>query len=299
MRHFLSLTDVDQDELRQLLRRAAELKKGIPHQILSGKILCLLFEKPSTRTRVAFESGMIHLGGHTMFIARDHTQLIRGEPIADTAKVISALVDIIAFRSQSHQRLEKLAHHSTVPVINALSDRFHPCQILADMQTFMEHRGDIAGKKVAWIGAGNNVCQSYIQAAALLDFQLCIACPEKYVSDPHLIAAHADKVSLTDDLYAAAQGAHLLVTDVWYSMGNENEIATRRKDLARYSVDAQLLAVASPDAVVLHCLPAHRDEEISADLLDAPNSIIWEAAKNRMYTQQALLEFLLIKDGAP
>lgn len=297
VRHFLTLLDLSPDELQGLMRRSIELKAkqraGELYQPLRGKILGMVFEKSSTRTRVSFEAGMAQMGGHAMFLAPKDTQLGRGEPIEDSARVMSAMVDIIMVRTFGHSRIERFAQFSTVPVINALTDDFHPCQLLADMQTFIEHRGSIQGKTVAWIGDGNNMCQSYIQAASLFDFELRIACPQGFEPREDLLNANKGRVTIMRDSKEAARGAHLLATDVWASMGHEHEINERRRSFSGYQLNRELLAVAASDALYMHCLPAHREEEISSELMENPNSVIWDEAENRLHSQKALMEFLL------
>jgi ornithine carbamoyltransferase len=297
VRHFLTLLDLSPDELQGLIRRAIELKAklraGELHQPLRGKILGMVFEKSSTRTRVSFEAGMAQLGGHALFLSPRDTQLGRGEPIEDTARVLSRMVDIIMIRTYEHEKIERFAAHSQVPVINALTDRCHPCQLLADMQTYIEHRGDIRGRSVAWIGDGNNMCHSYIGAAKQFGFQLKIAAPEGYAPDPGIVACGAGHVEVFTDPASAARGADLVVTDVWASMGQEEEQSARARAFAAYQVDAQLMRVAAKDALFMHCLPAHRGEEVAADVIDGPQSVVWEEAENRLHAQKALLELLL------
>ncbi len=297
-RHFLSLLDFSPTELQQLISRATELKalrraqrEATPCQ---GQVLGMIFEKSSTRTRVSFEAGMAQLGGHAMFLSSQDTQLGRGEPAEDSARVISSMVDIIMIRTFGHDIVERFAANSSVPVINALTDSFHPCQLLADMQTYQEHRGDIAGKAVAWIGDGNNMCQSYINAARQFDFELRIACPEGFEPDAALLAANAQRVSIVRDPAEAVSGTCLVVTDVFASMGQEAEQAHRLQQFAGYQVNSELMAKADSDALYMHCLPAHRGEEISAELMDSPATVIWDEAENRLHAQKALIEFLLL-----
>ena len=298
-RHFLSLLDLSADELKQLLQRAIELKKlhraGEIYEPLKNKVLAMIFEKSSTRTRVSFEAGMAQLGGHAMFLSPRDTQLGRGEPIEDTARVLSSMVDIIMVRTFEHEIIEKLAEYSSVPVINGLTDWVHPCQLLADMQTWMEHRGDIAGHTVTYVGDGNNMCHSYINAARLLDFKLRIACPEGYDPDADLLNAASDRVSIIRDPKQACTGTDLIVTDVWASMGQEEEQKQREQDFNQYQVTEELMALANKDAIFMHCLPAHRGEEVSADVIDGTQSVVWDEAENRLHAQKALLEFLLTK----
>ncbi|MFT4613272.1 MAG: ornithine carbamoyltransferase [Bacteroidia bacterium] len=296
-RHFLTLLDFSPTELGQIIQRATEMKRerraGQDQRVFPGKVLGMIFEKSSTRTRVSFETGMAQLGGHAMFLSPQDTQLGRGEPIADSARVISSMVDIVMIRTFGHDVVEAFAANSTVPVINALTDSYHPCQLLADMQTWFEHRGSIAGKRVCWVGDGNNMCQSYINAARQFDFELRIACPPGFEPDAALLAANADRVSIDHDPMSAVRDTDLVVTDVWASMGQEHEQAERAAAFAPYQVNAQLMGVAATDALYMHCLPAHRDEEISAELMDAPDTIIWDEAENRLHAQKALMEALL------
>jgi ornithine carbamoyltransferase len=299
LRHLVSLSDLTSTELRGLLQRASELKRNrnTPYEPLSNRVLAMLFEKSSTRTRISFEAGMAQLGGSAIFLSPRDTQLGRGEPVEDSARVISRMVDAIMLRTQAHKTVEVFAQYSGVPVINGLTDRFHPCQVLADMQTFFERRGDIAGRTVAWIGDGNNMCQSYIEATALLDFQLKIACPEDYQPESGLLAAVAGRAELVREPAAAARGAHLVVTDVWASMGHEDQQAQRVADFKDYQIDSALMALAAPDALFMHCLPAHRGEEVTAEVLEGPQSVVWDEAENRLHSQKALLEFLLVDDS--
>lgn len=298
IRHFLTLLDFSPAELNQLIARAIELKHEWRTQHTHSTqfpnyVLGMIFEKSSTRTRVSFESGIVQLGGHAMFLSPRDTQLGRGEPIEDSARVLSSMTDIIMIRTFAHEIVERFAAHSSVPVINALTDDFHPCQLLADIQTYVEQRGSIAGKTVAWIGDGNNMCQTYIHAAAQFDFHLNIAAPAGFEPDATLLKDYADRITLTRDPREAAKGAHLLVTDVWASMGQEHEIAERKQKFAGYQLTRELLALAAHDALYMHCLPAHRGEEISAELMDATDTVIWEEAENRLHAQKALMEFLL------
>ena len=296
-RHFLTLMDLAPDEIRALIARAIELKAqhctGSEVPSLEGKVLAMIFTKASTRTRVSFEAGIAQLGGSALFLSGQDTQLGRGEPIEDSARVISSMVDIVMIRTFAHTDVENFAVHSSVPVINGLTDDYHPCQILADLQTFFENRGDISGRKVCWLGDGNNVCHSWINAARQLDFELVVACPEGYDPDPALLKASAQCARVDRDPASAAEGAHLLVTDVWASMGQESEQAAREAVLAPYQLNRALLDRASSDALYMHCLPAHRGEEITAELMDAPDSVIWQEAENRLHAQKALMELML------
>lgn len=296
-RHFVSLLDLSSAELRLLIERASVLKTlqrtGQTHHPLKGKTLGMIFEKSSTRTRVSFEVGILQLGGHALFLSPRDTQLGRGEPIEDTARVLSRMVDGIMIRTFEHDKVERFAAYSEVPVINGLTDQEHPCQILADMQTWFELRGDIKGCTVAWVGDGNNMCHSYIHAATLLGFQLRIACPEGYEPSATLLSEHAEHACLIRDPLLCVRDADLIVTDVWASMGQEEEQAMRRRAFAEYIVDQRLLSVAAADALFMHCLPAHREEEVSTEVLEGPQSVVWEEAENRLHAQKALLEFLL------
>jgi len=298
IRHFLTLHDLSADEIHQVIDLAIELKaahrEGRQEPVFAGKILGMIFEKSSTRTRVSFEAGMAQLGGDALFLSPNDTQLGRGEPIEDSARVISRMVDIVMIRTFGHDKIEKFAEYSKVPVINALTDQFHPCQLLADVQTFVEHRGSIQGKTVAWIGDGNNMCQSWINAAMLLDFHLNIACPIGYEPSVELLAKAGKRITVTNDPVVAATGAHLVTTDVFASMGQEDEQEERLKHFANYQVNHQLIDHAADDVLFMHCLPAHRDEEVSAELFeDESISVVWDEAENRLHAQKALMMFLL------
>ncbi len=298
-RHFLSLLDLDRDELRALIARARELRamqhRGEIHEPLRNRVLAMIFEKSSTRTRVSFEAGMIQFGGQAIFLSPRDCQLGRGEPIEDTARVLSGIVDAVMMRTYRHEDQERFAAESRIPVINGLSDRFHPCQLLADMQTYFEYRGDIRGRRVAWIGDGNNMCHSYINAARRFDFELRIACPEGYDPDPVIVAQAGPRIEIVREPLAAADGVDLVVTDVWASMGHEEEAAHRQRAFAGYKVDERIMAAAANDALFMHCLPAHRGEEVSAGVIDGPQSVVWDEAENRLHAQKALLEFLLVR----
>lgn len=298
VRHLVNLSDLSAAELRGLLHRAIALKNSrTPYEPLKNRVLGMLFEKSSTRTRISFESGMIQLGGAAIFLSPRDTQLGRGEPIEDSARVISRMVDAIMLRTHAHRTVEIFAEYSRVPVINGLTDRSHPCQVLADMQTWFEHRGDIAGRTVAWIGDGNNMCHSYIEAARLLDFQFNIAGPEGYQPDPEFVSAGGSHVQVLRDPAEALRGADLVVTDVWASMGQEEEQAKREQAFRGYEVNTALMRLAAKDALFMHCLPAHRGEEVSAEVLEGPQSVVWDEAENRLHAQKALLEFLLVEDS--
>ncbi len=297
-RHLLTLLDLTPREFKQLLGRATELKalrnRGELYQPMTGKVLGMVFEKSSTRTRVSFEAGMGQFGGSAIFLSPRDTQLGRGEPIEDSARVISSMVDIIMIRTFEHEKLERFARYSRVPVINALTDDYHPCQLLADMQTYLEHRGSIQGKKVVWVGDGNNMCNSYINAARQLDFQLTVACPEGFEPAAQLCRYNNDRVTIERNLQQAVAGADLIVTDVWASMGQEQEQQQRMQRFSGYQVNPALMDLANDDALFMHCLPAHRGEEVSEDMLDDPRSVVFDEAENRLHAQKALMEFLLL-----
>ncbi|MEA1079456.1 ornithine carbamoyltransferase [Marinobacter qingdaonensis] len=297
-RHFLTLNDLTTTELESLVDHASKLRsdwrQGKVRDSLKNRVLAMIFEKSSTRTRVSFEAGMTQLGGSALFLSPRDTQLGRGEPIEDSAVVISSMVDAVMIRTFAHDTVERFAAASRVPVINALTDDFHPCQLLADMQTYREHRGSIRGATVAWIGDGNNMCHSYINAAAQFDFHLNVACPAGYEPAEHLLEAHGDRVTVFRDPAEAARNAHLLVTDVWASMGQEEEQKIREQAFRDYQINPALMQVADKDALFMHCLPAHRGEEISVDMMEHPGSVVWDEAENRLHAQKALLEFLIL-----
>ena len=298
-RHFLQLKDFGRAELEYLFARARQLKarqrNGTLYQPLRGRTLAMIFEKSSTRTRVSFEAGMAQLGGHALFLTNRETQLGRGEPIEDVAEVISRMVDLVMVRTFEQDIVERFAVHSRVPVINGLTDEYHPCQILADIFTFLEHRGPIRGKTVTWIGDSNNVCNTWLQAAKIFDFNFHVATPPGYELEPDrgesYQSMHLERFT---DPHEAVHGADLVTTDVWTSMGFEDETEARKREFARYRVDAEMMKLAKPDALFMHCLPAHRGEEVEAAVLDSPQSVVWEEAENRLHTQKALMEFLLL-----
>ncbi len=299
VRHFLTLLDLTSDEANGIIQRAielkAEVKAGKQHELLKNKVMGMIFEKSSTRTRVSFETGMAQFGGHAIFLSPRDTQLGRGEPVEDSAKVLSRMVDVIMLRTYAHEVAELFAEHSLVPVINALTDMYHPCQLLADVQTYVEHRGSIQGKTVCWIGDGNNMCHSYMNAAKVFDFTLHASCPEGYEPDQRVINNADANIKLISDPMQAASSADLIVTDVWASMGQESEQEARAGAFANYEVTADIMAQANSDALFMHCLPAHRGEEVAAEVIDGPQSVVWEEAENRLHAQKALLEFLLCK----
>ncbi|MBI3272133.1 MAG: ornithine carbamoyltransferase [Planctomycetes bacterium] len=303
-RHFLSLRDFSGEEIRQMLDTARLLKlehyAGRRQPLLAGKTIALVFQKPSTRTRVSFEAGVAQLGGTALYLGSNDLQLSRGESIADTARVVSRYVDGIVARVYAHADVVELAEHSRVPVVNGLSDFSHPCQILADLLTVEEKRGPMAGKKVAWVGDGNNVAHSWLFGGAKLGCHVAVAAPRGYEPSPEVVAASAEdarraggSVTVTTEPAEAARDADVLVTDVWVSMGQEKEREARLRTFRPYQVNASLLALARKDALVLHCLPAHRGEELTAELIDGPSSAIWDEAENRLHAQKALLTLLL------
>jgi ornithine carbamoyltransferase len=296
-RHFLTLLDLNPAELNWVINRAIELKairnRGEIYEPFRNRVLGMIFEKSSTRTRVSFEAGMAQFGGHAIFLSPRDTQLGRGEPIEDSAKVISSMVDIVMIRTHGHDIVENFAANSRVPVINALTDDYHPCQLLADVQTYVEHRGSIQGKTVVWVGDGNNMCHSFINAARQFDFQLVIACPEGYDPNADLVAANSDRITISRNPQAAVVGAHLVVTDTWASMGQEEEKKEREAAFAGYQVNEAMLDLAADDVIFMHCLPAYRGMEISENLFDDPRSVVFDEAENRLHAQKALMEFLL------
>ena len=296
-RHFLTLTDLSLPEIEALIYRAIDLKKEFKRQALQrshvGRVLAMIFEKSSTRTRVSFETAMAHLGGHAVFLSPNDTQLGRGEPVEDTARVLSNMVDCVMIRTYEHAKIIRFAENSSVPVINGLSDSYHPCQLLADLQTFYELRGAIKGKKVAWFGDGNNMCHSYINAAKILDFELIIACPGEYQPAPEIVNRAGDNVTLTREPKQAAEQADLVVTDTWMSMGQESDREMRQALFKPFQVNEEIMAQAATNAIFMHCLPAYRGAEVSAGVIDGRQSVVWEEAGNRLHTQKALLEFLL------
>ena len=298
IRHFLTLNDLTSTELEEIIQRAIDLKsirnRSEIVNTLDGKVMAMIFEKSSTRTRVSFEAGMSQLGGSALFLSPKDTQLGRGEPIEDSSRVISSMVDIVMLRTFEHAKIKAFANYSKVPVINALTDDFHPCQLLADIQTYVEHRGSPKGKTVAWVGDGNNMCHSYINAAALCDFKLNIACPEGFDPATDLLEKHADRVTVFRDPIDAVKGSDWVATDVWASMGQEDEQREREEKFAGYQVNHDLMSHANSNAVFMHCLPAHRGEEVSHELMaDQTIAVVWDEAENRLHAQKALIEFLI------
>jgi len=299
LRHFLQFNDFSAAEIHYVLDRARLIKDRFKryqaHHTLHDRNLAMIFEKSSTRTRVSFEAGMYQLGGAVIHITSGDSQLGRAEPIEDTAKVISRMVDLIMIRTYGQARLERFAAHSRVPVINGLTNEYHPCQILADILTFRELRGDIQGKVVAWIGDGNNMAYTWLQAAEMLGFTLHISTPKGYELSPERIGTPTPEVlKVFDNPLEACRGAHVVTTDVWTSMGFEEENEIRRKAFANWQVTPDMMAAADPEALFMHCLPAHRGEEVSAEVIDGPQSVVWDEAENRLHAQKALMEFLLL-----
>ena len=296
-KHFINLDDLSSNDLQQIIDQAITLKKqhkaGEISNALQNKTLAMIFDKSSTRTRVSFEAGMTQLGGHALFLSNKEIQLGRGEPLTDSAIVISSMVDCVMLRVSSHEDINTFANNSSVPVINALSDESHPCQLLADMMTYQEHNGSIRGKTVAWIGDGNNMCHTYMQAAKAFGFTLNIATPEGYEPEQGFIDKYADCINLCTDAHTACQNADLVVTDVWASMGQEAEQNKRELAFKDFQVDGKLMANAKSDAIFMHCLPAHRGEEVSSDVIDGKQSLVWDEAENRLHAQKALLLYLL------
>ena len=296
IKHFITLLDIEKNDLKHLISRAIELKnmvkKNIVYTPLQNKTLALVFDKSSTRTRVSFEVGMTHFGGNTLFLSPRDTQLGRGEPIEDTARVISSMVDCIVIRTHKHEDLLEFSSVSKVPVINGLTELVHPCQLLADMMTYQELKGEIKGKKVAWIGDANNMCNSYINASKQFEFDLSIATPKNFT--PSLFKNTDGNISLTNDPKIAVKNADLVVTDVWASMGDEDKEEERKKIFKTLQVNKDLMSLANTDAIFMHCLPAHRGEEVTEEVLNSSSSVIWQEAENRLHAQKALLEYLLV-----
>ena len=297
--NFITLLDIEKKDLKKLINRAIELKnmvkKNIIYTPLQNKTLALMFDKSSTRTRVSFEVGMSHFGGNTLFLSPRDTQLGRGEPIEDTARVISSMVDCVVIRTHKHEDLLKFSSISKVPVINGLTELVHPCQLLADMMTYQELKGEIKGKKVAWIGDANNMCNSYINASKQFGFELSIATPENFT--PFLFKNSDKNITLTNDPKIAAKNADLIVTDVWASMGDEDKEEERKKIFKSMQVNKELMNLANLDAIFMHCLPAHRGEEVTSEVLESPASVIWQEAENRLHAQKALLEYILLENN--
>ena len=299
MKHYLQFSDLDAQEYAYLFERAALIKRKFKgyekHHSLLDRTLAMIFEKASTRTRVSFEAGMYQLGGSVVHLTTGDSQLGRAEPIEDSAKVISRMVDLVMIRTYEQTKIERFAMHSRVPVINGLTNEFHPCQILADIFTFIEHRGSIAGKTVAWVGDGNNMANTWLQASEILGFKVHVSTPGGYEVDQSVAGIRsADSYQVFRDPMQACSGADLVTTDVWTSMGYEAENEARRLVFADWCVDAQMMAAARPQALFMHCLPAHRGEEVQAEVIDGPQSVVWDEAENRMHVQKALMEYLLL-----
>ena len=296
---FINFDQFSQNDLQGIIDRAISLKKehksGLINETLKNKTLAMIFDKSSTRTRVSFEAGMTQLGGQSLFLSEKDIQLGRGEPITDSAIVISSMVDAIMLRMSSHEDIVEFSKHSSKPVINALSDESHPCQILADLMTYQEHKGSIKGKKIAWIGDGCNVCQTYMQAAAIFDFDLSIATPPGYGPSDDFIEKYKTNISYFTNPNDACRGADIIVTDVWTSMGQELEIKQREAAFKGFQVDQKLMGWAKDDAIFMHCLPAYRGKEVSAEVIDGEQSAVWSEAENRLHVQKSLLLYL-IKD---
>ncbi|HSO05762.1 MAG TPA: ornithine carbamoyltransferase [Pelomicrobium sp.] len=299
VRHFLQFKDLSREECDYVFARTRRIKDRFKryerHNPLADRTLAMIFEKASTRTRLSFEAGMHQLGGTAIYLNTRDTQLGRGEPVEDMAQVVSRMVDIVMIRTFEQAILERFAANSRVPVINGLTNEFHPCQVLADIYTCIEHRGPIRGKTVVWIGDSNNMCNTWLQAAEVLDFRLRVSSPPGYEVDPQLagVSGSGHYETFADPL-EAARGADLVTTDVWTSMGFEAEDAARRQAFERWQVNAELMRVARPDALFMHCLPAHRGEEVTAEVIDGPQSVVWDEAENRLHAQKALMEFLLL-----
>lgn len=297
-RHFLTLRDLAPDELKALIDRAialkADHKQSRRYEPLRGRTLAMIFDQSSTRTRLSFEVAMTQFGGNAVYLSPGTTQLGRGELVEDTARVMSRMVDAVVIRTESHRMVETFAAHSTVPVINGLTREYHPCQLLADMLTWVEHRGTIRGRRAAWIGDGNNMCNSWINAAWCFDFSLGVATPPAYRPDDGVMRAAGDHAVWRSDPAEVARGADLIVTDTWASMGQEEEKEGRMKAFEGYRVDESLMDLAAPDALFMHCLPAYRGYEVSGGVLEGDRSVVWDQAENRLHAQKALLEFLLV-----
>ena len=299
LRHYLQFNDFTADEYDHLFARARWIKERFkryePYLPLHDRTLAMIFEKNSTRTRVSFEAGMLQMGGTVINLTSSQTQLSRGEPIEDVARVITRMVDIVMIRTFEQEIIERFADHSRVPVINGLTNEFHPCQILADIFTFIEHRGSIAGKVVAWVGDGNNMANTWLQAAELLGFKVHLSTPSGYEVDQAVAGIRSsESYKVFEDPMQACRGADLVTTDVWTSMGFEAENEARKKAFADWCVDTEMMRAAKSDALFMHCLPAHRGEEVQAEVIDGPQSVVWDEAENRLHVQKALMEFLLL-----
>jgi ornithine carbamoyltransferase len=303
-KHLLTLADLEKEEFEAFFKRAIELKQkqknGVADRPLTGKSLGLLFDKPSTRTRVSFETAMVQLGGSPLFISSKDTQMSRAEPIKDTARVLSRYLDALAIRTFSQEMIREFALSSAIPVINALTDAYHPCQVLSDLLTVIEHKGTYDNLKIAWVGDGNNMAQSWINAAATLGFELHIACPQGYFPDEKIVnnavQKPAARITINTDPGEAVKDADVVNTDVWASMGQEAEQESRKEIFAPYQLDASLLRRAAKDAIVLHCLPAHREEEITEEILEGPHSVVWDQSENKLHMHKAILDILITQN---
>jgi len=299
VRHYLQFKDFAREEYEYLFERTRWIKdmfkRYVPYQPLRDRTLAMVFEKHSTRTRVSFEAGMHQLGGTVITLMTRDTQMGRGEAIEDVARVLTRMVDLVMIRTFEQTIIERFAEHSRVPVLNGLTNEYHPCQILGDIYTYVEHRGSIRGKTVAWIGDSNNVCNTWLQAAEVFDFNVHVSTPEGYEVEPERAGLYGtDHYEEFEDPMKAAKGVDLITTDVWTSMGDEAEDAERKRDFEAWRVDKQMMRAAKKDALFMHCLPAHRGEEVAAEVIDGPQSVVWDEAENRLHTQKALMEYLLL-----
>ena len=298
MRHFLENINFSVDSYHEIFNRTKFLKNKFKnhesHNFLNGKTLVMIFEKQSTRTRLSFEAGMFQLGGHSIYLNTKDSQLGRGEPIEDAARVISRMSDIVMIRTHEHETIERFAKHSRVPVINGLTNFFHPCQILADVYTYIEKFDSIEDREIAWIGDSNNVCNSWIQASKIFNFNLKISSPEGYKPKENLLNISKDKVNIFDDPYEAAKNSDVIITDVWASMGDEKELNKRERDFSSWQVNKKMMSIAKKNCIFMHCLPAHRNKEVTSEVIDGNQSVVWDEAENRLHTQKALMEYMLI-----
>ena len=298
MRHFLENINFSVDSYHEIFNRTKFLKNKFKnhesHNFLNGKTLVMIFEKQSTRTRLSFEAGMFQLGGHSIYLNTRDSQLGRGEPIEDAAQVISRMSDIVMIRTHEHETIERFAKHSRVPVINGLTNFFHPCQILADVYTYIEKFDSIEDREIAWIGDSNNVCNSWIQASKIFNFNLKISSPEGYKPKENLLNISKDKVNIFDDPYEAAKNSDVIITDVWASMGDEKELNKRERDFSSWQVNKKMMSLAKKNCIFMHCLPAHRNKEVTSEVIDGNQSVVWDEAENRLHTQKALMEYMLI-----
>ena len=297
MRHFLENFNFSVDSYHEIFNRTKFLKNKFKnhesHNFLNGKTLVMIFEKQSTRTRLSFEAGMFQLGGHSIYLNTRDSQLGRGEPIEDAAQVISRMSDIVMIRTHEHETIERFAKHSRVPVINGLTNFFHPCQILADVYTYIEKFDSIEDREIAWIGDSNNVCNSWIQASKIFNFNLKISSPEGYKPKENLLNISKDKVNIFDDPYEAAKNSDVIITDVWASMGDEKELNKRERDFSSWQVNKKMMSIAKKNCIFMHCLPAHRNKEVTSEVIDGNQSVVWDEAENRLHTQKALMEYML------